>query len=40
MNLRAVDLKKINLSPGAKKLALPIAADNWFIPANGELKPY
>lgn len=40
MNLRAIDMKKLDLSPGAKKQALSIAADNWFIPANGELKPY
>jgi choloylglycine hydrolase len=37
MNLRAIDIKKLDLSPGAKKQALSIAADNWFIPANGEL---
>ena len=40
MNLRAIDMKKLDFKPGAKKLATPIAAGNWFVPANGELKPY
>lgn len=40
MNLRALDMKKLDFSPGAKKLAMSIAADNWFVPANRELKPY
>jgi choloylglycine hydrolase len=40
MNLRALDMKKLDFSPKTKKLALSIAADNWFVPANGELKPY
>jgi len=40
MNLRALDMKKLDFSPGRKILALSIAADNWFVPANGELKPY
>lgn len=38
MNLRAIDLKKLNFSAGAEKLAADIANDNWFVPANGELK--
>lgn len=40
MNLRAIDLKKLDFKPGAKKLATDIANDNWFVPANGELKPF
>lgn len=39
MNLRALDMKKLDVEPGAKQLAMSIAADNWFVPANGELKP-
>jgi choloylglycine hydrolase len=38
MNLRALDMKKLDFRPGAKKLALSIAADNWSVPANAELK--
>ncbi|MFA5112899.1 MAG: linear amide C-N hydrolase [Candidatus Margulisiibacteriota bacterium] len=38
-NLRAIDLKKLDFKPGAKQSATPIAADNWFVPANGELTP-
>ncbi|MBT3261263.1 linear amide C-N hydrolase [bacterium] len=40
MNLRALDMKKLDFSPGAKRLAMSISADNWFVPANGELKPF
>lgn len=32
MNLRAIDMKKLDLKPGAKQLAISIAADNWFVP--------
>ena len=32
MNLRAIDMKKLDLSPGAKKQALSIAADNLVHP--------
>jgi choloylglycine hydrolase len=40
MNLRAIDMKKLDFTAGAKQLATPIAAGNWFVPANGELKPF
>jgi len=40
MNIRGLDMKKLDFSPGAKRLALSIAADKWFVPANGELRPY
>jgi choloylglycine hydrolase len=40
MNLRAIDLKKLNFRAGAKKMAMPIAADNWFILSNRKLKPF
>src|SRR3989338_94198 len=40
MNLRALDLKKLDFSPGAKTLAMSIAADKWFVPANSELKGF
>lgn len=40
MNLRALDMKKLDFSPNAKRVALPVAADNWFVPANAELKEY
>jgi choloylglycine hydrolase len=39
MNLRAIDLKKLDFRPGAKMLATDIANDRWFVPANGELQP-
>jgi choloylglycine hydrolase len=39
MNLRAIDLKQIDFSSGAKTLATDIANDSWFVPANSELKP-
>jgi len=40
MLLRAIDLKKLDFSAGAKMLATDIANANWFVPANGELKPF
>ncbi|MBI5700015.1 linear amide C-N hydrolase [Candidatus Saganbacteria bacterium] len=40
LNLRAIDLKKLDFKPGAKKLATDIANPNWFVPANGELKQF
>ncbi len=40
MNLRAVDLKKIDFSEKAPGQKMSIAADNWFVPADSELKPY
>ena len=38
LNLRAIDMKKLNFNAGAKKLATDIANDKWFVPANKELK--
>ena len=40
MNLRAIDLKRLDFSEGAARSKMTIAHDDWFIPANGELKPY
>lgn len=40
MNLRAIDMKKLDFRPGAKQLATDIANDKWFVPANKELKTY
>jgi choloylglycine hydrolase len=40
MNIRAFDLKKIDLSKDAPRLQASIANDNWYREANSELRPY
>jgi choloylglycine hydrolase len=40
MNLRALDMKKLDFSSKNNTMYFPIANDLWFVSANDELKPF